>query len=104
MRQATRCSSRSMRALADNGCMRSPARAAHRNPARRAGMRAVTAVSLAALALGVAGSVRAQSPAASDWGYYGGDMFGQRYSSLDQINRGNVTRLAVAWIYRSGEL
>ncbi|MGO9852327.1 MAG: pyrroloquinoline quinone-dependent dehydrogenase [Steroidobacteraceae bacterium] len=84
--------------------MRSPDRAAHSDPARRAGVRAVTAVSLAVLALGVAGSVRAQSPAASDWGYYGGDMFGQRYSSLDQINRSNVTRLTVAWIYRSGEL
>ncbi|MGC1729878.1 MAG: pyrroloquinoline quinone-dependent dehydrogenase, partial [Steroidobacteraceae bacterium] len=45
----------------------------------------------------------AQSPAASDWGYYGGDMFGQRFSSLDQINRGNVRQLAVAWTYRTGE-
>jgi quinoprotein glucose dehydrogenase len=49
-------------------------------------------------------SVSAQSPEASDWGYYGGDIFGQHYSSLDQINRANVTRLQVAWTYRSGEL
>jgi len=61
-------------------------------------------VSFAALALGFAGAARAQSPAASDWGYYGGDLFGQRFSSLDQINRGNVTRLTVAWTYRTGEL
>jgi quinoprotein glucose dehydrogenase len=46
----------------------------------------------------------AQAPAASDWGYYGGDALGQRFSSLDQINRSNVTRLAVAWTYRTGEL
>ena len=46
----------------------------------------------------------AQAPAASDWGYYGGDAFGQRFSSLDQINRGNVARLSVAWTYRTGEL
>jgi quinoprotein glucose dehydrogenase len=45
----------------------------------------------------------AQSAAASDWGFYGGDMFGQRFSSLDQINRGDVGQLSVAWTYRSGE-
>jgi quinoprotein glucose dehydrogenase len=59
---------------------------------------------LAALALGAAAATAAQSPEASDWGYYGGDMFGQRYSSLDQINRANVRRLTVAWTYRTGEL
>jgi len=46
----------------------------------------------------------AQAPQASDWGYYGGDAFGQRFSSLDQINRTNVARLTVAWSYRTGEL
>jgi quinoprotein glucose dehydrogenase len=63
---------------------------------------------LAALSIAAAassgGGPQAQAPAASDWGYYGGDAFGQRFSSLDQINRGNVARLAVAWTYRSGEL
>ena len=51
-----------------------------------------------------AGRALAQSPPASDWGYYGGDAFGQRFSSLDQINRSNVSRLTVAWSYRTGEL
>src|SRR5437868_5813183 len=46
----------------------------------------------------------AQSPDASDWGYYGGDAFGQRFSSLGEINRGNVSRLKVVWTYRTGEL
>jgi quinoprotein glucose dehydrogenase len=40
----------------------------------------------------------------SDWGYYGGDVLGQRFSTLDQINRGNVSQLAPAWSYRTGEL
>ncbi len=45
----------------------------------------------------------AQLRSASDWGYYGGDAFGRRFSSLDQINRGNVDKLTVAWTYRTGE-
>ena len=45
----------------------------------------------------------AQSPAASDWGYYGGDVFGRRFSSLNQITRGNVARLTLAWRYRTGD-
>src|SRR6266404_3074378 len=50
------------------------------------------------------GVARAQSPDASDWGFYGGDAFGQHYSSLDQIKRENVESLTVAWTYRTGEL
>ena len=49
-------------------------------------------------------SVRAQAPDASDWGYYGGDVFGTHYSRLAQIDRTNVQRLEVAWTYRTGEL
>jgi quinoprotein glucose dehydrogenase len=65
-----------------------------------------TALRLCPIALGCAGAAAAfaQSPAASDWGYYGGDAFGQRFSSLDEINRGNVARLTLAWTYRTGEL
>jgi quinoprotein glucose dehydrogenase len=62
-------------------------------------------VSLAALPLAAAPrAVPAQSPGSSDWGYYGGDALGQHFSSSDQINRGNVARLAPAWTYRTGEL
>ena len=50
-----------------------------------------------------AGGAPAQSPATSDWGYYGGDALGQHFSSLDEINRDNVARLVVAWTYRTGE-
>jgi quinoprotein glucose dehydrogenase len=45
----------------------------------------------------------AQSPDASDWGYYGGDVYGNRFSSLDQIDRNNVAQLQVAWEYHTGE-
>ncbi|HTW39072.1 MAG TPA: pyrroloquinoline quinone-dependent dehydrogenase [Steroidobacteraceae bacterium] len=48
--------------------------------------------------------VSAQSPEASDWGYYGGDIFGEHYSNLDQINRDSISRLRIAWEYRTGEL
>jgi quinoprotein glucose dehydrogenase len=54
-------------------------------------------------ALVTGGTTLAQTPDASDWGYYGGDMFGQRFSSLNEINRKNVTHLTVAWTYRTGE-
>ncbi len=50
-----------------------------------------------------AGAALAQTRDASDWGYYGGDMFGQRFSRLSEVNRKNVTHLTVAWTYRTGE-
>ncbi len=45
----------------------------------------------------------AQSPDASDWGFYGGDVFGTRFSSLDEIDRSNVKSLQVVWTYHTGE-
>lgn len=38
----------------------------------------------------------------NDWPAYGRDAGGSRYSPLDQINRSNVGKLAVAWTYRTG--
>ncbi|HEY6926841.1 MAG TPA: pyrroloquinoline quinone-dependent dehydrogenase, partial [Steroidobacteraceae bacterium] len=67
---------------------------------------ALRATLLIAITIGIGGMNRpgfAQSPDASDWGYYGGDVFGQRFSSLDEINRKNVSHLAVAWTFRTGE-
>src|SRR6185436_7000931 len=49
-------------------------------------------------------AANAQSPDASDWGAYGGDVYGNRFSSLDQIDRSNVAQLQVAWEYHTGEL
>jgi len=59
---------------------------------------------LATAGLALSGTGRGQSPDASDWGYYGGDAFGDHYSSLDEINRQNVAHLQVAWTYHTGEL
>ncbi|MGH8132897.1 MAG: PQQ-binding-like beta-propeller repeat protein, partial [Steroidobacteraceae bacterium] len=77
---------------------------ARAHPTRLTLARAAAALAIAAGALAATAGAGAQSPEASDWGYYGGDLFGQRFSSLDQINRGNVARLTVAWTYRTGEL
>src|SRR5258705_8760714 len=64
-------------------------------PARLAsGLCRVTALCIGACAVALA-----QSPDASDWGYYGGDAFGPRFSSLDEINPSNVSKLSGAWTY-----
>ena len=39
-----------------------------------------------------------------DWPYYGHDAGGMRYSPLGQINRENVSRLKVAWIFHTGDI
>jgi quinoprotein glucose dehydrogenase len=67
------------------------------------GSRRAVIVTATACAVVTAGAAFAQTPDASDWGYYGGDTFGQRFSSLNEINRKNVTHLTVAWTYRTGE-
>ncbi len=66
-------------------------------------LRSVAAAAAVTTLQATAAPALAQSPDASDWGYYGGDMFGQRFSSLDEVNRKNVSHLAVAWTYRTGE-
>jgi len=38
-----------------------------------------------------------------EWRYYGGDAGGQKYSTLTDINRGNVAALAPAWQWQTGE-
>ena len=38
-----------------------------------------------------------------DWPYYGGDPGAMKYSPLTDINRSNVTRLALAWEWQTGE-
>lgn len=39
----------------------------------------------------------------SDWTSYGRSAAGDRYSPFDQINRGNVSKLDLAWTYRTGK-
>jgi quinoprotein glucose dehydrogenase len=58
------------------------------------------------LAILMALSLGAQSPGRSegDWPFYGHDAGGMRYSSLAQITRQNVSGLAVAWTFHTGDI
>lgn len=60
-----------------------------------------------ALAVAVIVACRACKPtpsvAGDDWPLTGGDPGNSRYSSLDQINRENVSQLRVAWTYHTGD-
>jgi quinoprotein glucose dehydrogenase len=40
---------------------------------------------------------------AAEWPHVGGDIGGQRYAPLSQIDKANVGRLKVAWTYRTGD-
>ncbi len=59
---------------------------------------------LVAMGLASARAPGAESAAAGDWSFYAGDAGGMRWSTLDQIDRGNVERLAEAWRIRTGDL
>lgn len=41
---------------------------------------------------------------AQEWPHYGGDAGESHYSALDQINRGNVAKLKLAWEWQTGEV
>jgi quinoprotein glucose dehydrogenase len=40
---------------------------------------------------------------AQEWRFYGGDPGGTKYSALEQINKKNVAKLKVAWVYDTGD-
>ena len=61
---------------------------------------ALASLSFMAFALG-AGPARA---AGDEWPSYGGDAANTRFSTLDSINTGNVSKLAVAWAFPMGVL
>ena len=42
--------------------------------------------------------------AQKDWAHYGNDEGGSRFAALDQINRSNVSKLAPAWTYHTGDV
>jgi quinoprotein glucose dehydrogenase len=74
----------------------------------------LTSAALAALALTLApiGSVAGQRPAGQhasaapgdgQWGAYGRDAGGSRFSPLQEVDRANVSRLAPAWTMHTGE-
>lgn len=39
-----------------------------------------------------------------DWQAYGRTQFGDRFSPLKQVNASNVSKLKVAWTFRTGDL
>ncbi|NTZ72495.1 glucose/quinate/shikimate family membrane-bound PQQ-dependent dehydrogenase [Pseudomonas protegens] len=39
-----------------------------------------------------------------DWAHWGNTTAGNRFAALDQINKGNIDQLQVAWIFRTGDL
>jgi quinoprotein glucose dehydrogenase len=70
---------------------------------------ALTGLAIAAGALALAATREPPRGAAgddalrADWPVTGGAPANDRYSPLDQIDRGNVARLQVAWTYRTGD-
>ena len=44
------------------------------------------------------------TPPNSEWRTYGGDLRSTRYMPLDQINRDNFSKLAVAWRLKTDSL
>lgn len=65
----------------------------------------ISTLALAALLLaGCLHAVSRDSRDAAEWPSYGNDAGGTRYSPLTEIDRRNVTKLRVAWTYRTGEV
>lgn len=48
------------------------------------------------------GAAPVGEPSGAEWATYGGNLYNQRYSSLDQINTGNVKDLKGAWTFHTG--
>jgi PQQ-dependent dehydrogenase (methanol/ethanol family) len=67
----------------------------------------IAAASAVALASGVASAnddVKRLTSNPNNWAIWGGDYYGQRYSTLDQINSNNAEDLQVAWTFSTGVL
>jgi quinoprotein glucose dehydrogenase len=66
--------------------------------------RAALPVPLLLMSIGcVAGASQSVPSAGRDWRAYLGNTASTHYSVLDQINRGNVAKLQVAWTYETGD-
>ncbi len=39
-----------------------------------------------------------------DWAHWGNTTAGNRFAALDQINKGNIDKLQVAWTFRTGDI
>jgi quinoprotein glucose dehydrogenase len=63
-----------------------------------------TSILMPALMFAAAATTKAPVADPGEWRAYGRDEGGSRYSPLSVINRSNVTKLKVAWTYRTGAL
>ena len=64
---------------------------------------ALCALVLPAVTMGNA-DLEKQIANSSNWAMQAGDFYNQRYSKLDQINKGNVGKMQVAWMFSTGVL
>jgi len=63
----------------------------------------VVVVALVGVLCCCAGALGAQNAGSAEWPNYGNDPGGMRYSPLTQIDRKNVSKLKVAWVFHTGE-
>lgn len=73
-------------------------------PGALAAIGRTTAVALALLCAGTAFGAGAGSEDPNNWPQYHRTANGWRYSPLDQINKGNLHKLRVAWIHQPGDI
>ena len=59
------------------------------------------ALALAQTPVAAPGAAPGGEPAGAEWTTYGGNLYNQRYSSLDQINKDTVKDLKGAWVYHT---
>ncbi len=85
-------------------CAHPPGTGQRNRSTSRPGRLALLILLSAAPALVPACAPERSTPHSGGWPVYGGNGASSRYSELDQIHRGNVHRLAVAWVHRTGDL
>jgi len=53
-------------------------------------------------AMAITATLPGYADSGDEWTVYGGDYSNTRFSTLDQINKGNVKNLKVAWMHSLG--
>jgi quinoprotein glucose dehydrogenase len=61
-------------------------------------------VAILLASINLAFDAHAQVRPETDWPAYGNDPGGMRHSALSQINRDNVAKLRVAWVFHTGDI
>lgn len=67
------------------------------------GIAAFIVVSLASSTAGAAGVAEIENAKPGDWPSYHRTYDAHRYSPLNQINKGNVAKMTVAWVHQAGD-